>query len=76
GGEGKTVRPGDPRAFAEACQEMLDLPAAVRRRLGLCGRKRIQTQYSIQSVVARYEEFYEQLAGYHLQPGTQLTGTI
>jgi glycosyltransferase involved in cell wall biosynthesis len=76
GADGKIVPPGDPRAFAEACQRMLDLPFAVRRRQGLRGRKRIQTQYSIQWVVARYEELYEQLTGFHVQPRTKLTGTI
>lgn len=76
GAEGKIVPPGDPRAFAEACQGMLDLRPAVRRHQGLRGRKRMQTQYSIQSVVARYEELYEQLTGSDLQPRTELTGTI
>jgi glycosyltransferase involved in cell wall biosynthesis len=76
GAEGKSVPSGDPRAFAEACQELLDLPAAVRRQKGLRARRRIQAQYSIQSVVARYEELYEQLTGYHFQPRTDLTGTL
>ena len=73
-GEGKVVAPGAPQAFAEACQSLLALSAEQRREMGLRARKRIQSQYSIQSVVARYEELYEQLAGFHVQPRAELTG--
>jgi len=68
------VAPGDPRSFAEACQNLLALSAEQRREMGLRARRRIQSQYSIQSIVARYEELYEQLAGSHIQPGAALTG--
>jgi len=71
--EGKVVAPGDPQAFAEACQSLLALSAEQRYGMGLRARKRIQTRYSIQSVVARYEELYEQLAGSHIRPSA-LTG--
>jgi glycosyltransferase involved in cell wall biosynthesis len=74
--EGKVVAPGDPRAFAEACQDLLKSPAAQRCQKGLRARKRIEGTYSIQSIVARYEELYEQLAGSHTQPRADLTGTI
>jgi len=74
GAEGKIVPPGDPQAFAEACQDLLALSAEQRRVMGLRARKRIQSQYSIQSIVERYEELYEQLAGSHIQPSAQLTG--
>lgn len=67
GAEGKVVPAGDPQAFAQACQDLLELPAEVRRQKGLRARERMQTQYSIVSVVARYEELYEQLTGSHTQ---------
>jgi glycosyltransferase involved in cell wall biosynthesis len=75
GAEGKVVPPGDPQGFAEACQELLQLPTGVRCQRGLRARQRIQTQYSIGAVVARYEELYEQLTGLYLQPRVDLTGT-
>jgi glycosyltransferase involved in cell wall biosynthesis len=73
--DGKVVAPGDPRAFAEACQCLLALSPEQRRHMGLRARRRIQGRYSIQSVVARYEKFYEQLSGAHIQPRAELTGT-
>ena len=73
--DGKVVAPGDPRAFAEACRILLSLSAEQRRQMGQRARKRMQTRYSIQSVVARYEQLYEQLAGSNIQPRADLTGT-
>jgi glycosyltransferase involved in cell wall biosynthesis len=74
--DGKVVASGDPQAFAQACQDLLELPAAQRRERGLRARKRIEAKYSIRSVVARYEELYEQLAGSHTLPRAYLTATI
>ncbi|MGA9723574.1 MAG: glycosyltransferase [Candidatus Binatus sp.] len=60
--EGKVVAPGAPQAFAEACQKLLALSTEQRREMGLRARRRIQSKYSIRTIVARYEELYEQLA--------------
>lgn len=76
GAEGKIVAAGDPQAFAQACRDLLELPAELRRQMGLRARKRVEAEYSIRSVVTRYEELYEQLAGSHVQPSADLTGTI
>jgi glycosyltransferase involved in cell wall biosynthesis len=59
-GNGNVVPPGDPQAFARACQELLNISAERRRQIGMNARKRAE-QFSIDSIVTRYEELYEQL---------------
>jgi glycosyltransferase involved in cell wall biosynthesis len=62
GHAGKVVPPRDPKAFAEACRSLLDLPPHQRQKLGLCARSLAEQRFSLTSVVARYETLYEQLA--------------
>jgi glycosyltransferase involved in cell wall biosynthesis len=59
---GKVVPPGDPRSFARACRELLGLSPEGRRQLGLMARQRVQQLYSLNAVVERYQELYQQLA--------------
>jgi glycosyltransferase involved in cell wall biosynthesis len=62
GHSGKVVPPRDPKAFAEACRGLLNLPTHQRQQLGLCARSLAQKRFSLPSVVARYETLYEGLA--------------
>jgi glycosyltransferase involved in cell wall biosynthesis len=63
GQTGRVVRPGRAEELAAACEGLLRLPAAERRRLGEAARRRIHDQYSIQSIVSLYAALYERLAG-------------
>jgi glycosyltransferase involved in cell wall biosynthesis len=59
GDTGKIVQPKDPSAFAQACRELIGLPKDQRIELGMRARKRVEENFSLSSVVARYEELYE-----------------
>lgn len=78
---GRVVPPKDPQSFARACRELLQLSSEERQQLGLAARQRMSQLFSISSVVARYEELYEQLAprieprSHHLDNRTSLTQT-
>ena len=56
------VPPSDAAALAAAWLELLDLPAAERRRLGEAARARVEEHYSLAAAVGRYERIYEGLA--------------
>lgn len=58
-GNGKVVPPRDPQAFARACQEPLSISAERRRQIGMLANA--PSKFSIDSIVTRYEELYEQL---------------
>jgi glycosyltransferase involved in cell wall biosynthesis len=58
---GIVVIPRDSTALAEALQTMLSKDAAERSRLGELARHRIEKNYSIQIVSARFENLYKQL---------------
>jgi glycosyltransferase involved in cell wall biosynthesis len=62
GDTGKIVSAKDPEAFAKACQELVTLAPSQRQHLGCMARKRIEDNYSLKSVVDRYESLYQQLA--------------
>ena len=59
---GQVVPPRRPTAFARACCDLLVMSPDERRRVGLVARQRIEERFSLQSVVNRYQELYEQLA--------------
>jgi len=60
GEEGWIVPPSDPEALAGAWLEALALSPEEREKLGFKARTRIRERFSIQSMVARYEELYLQ----------------
>jgi glycosyltransferase involved in cell wall biosynthesis len=62
GSTGRVVKPSAYRPLADACLELLKLPATVRRDLGLQARNRIAELFEISSVVKRYTDIYEELA--------------
>jgi glycosyltransferase involved in cell wall biosynthesis len=55
----RVVSPRDPRALAEACEVLLEMGPAGRQALGVAARSRVAELFSLPSVVARYEELYE-----------------
>jgi glycosyltransferase involved in cell wall biosynthesis len=61
GETGRVVPPRQPRALAEAWRDLLDLGRDVRADLGLRARRRIVEHYALPSVVARYEQLYDEL---------------
>ena len=67
GETGKVVCARQPDQFAKACQELVDLSPAQRQHLGCLARKRIEDNFSLKSVVDRYESLYQQLGEPHSQ---------
>ena len=61
GNAGIIIPPSDSNALAEGLLAMLDKDAADRERLGQNARKRIAQHYSLQRIVKRYAELYEEL---------------
>jgi glycosyltransferase involved in cell wall biosynthesis len=59
---GKVVAPKDPKALADAWQQVIELGEAGRRKLGLEARRRIEKEFSLSDSVGRYERFYEKAA--------------
>ena len=57
----KVVPSRDPQAFARACRELLNMSLERRRELGLAARERVAKCFSLCTVVARYQQLYEQL---------------
>ena len=59
GDAGRVVPPRDPRALADAWEEMIDIGPAGRMALGHAARSRVIERFTLESVVARYEALYE-----------------
>jgi glycosyltransferase involved in cell wall biosynthesis len=59
GDTGRVVPPGNPRALADAWKEMIDLGPEGRMALGRAARARVIELFTLESVVARYEDVYE-----------------
>jgi glycosyltransferase involved in cell wall biosynthesis len=57
---GLLVQPRDPKALAEAVARLLRDPA-LAKRLGAEGRKRQQREFSLEAMVRRIEDLYEEL---------------
>jgi len=62
GGTGRVVPPRDPDALARAVSGLLSLPAGQRLDLSRAARARIEEQYSLPGIIARYEGLYRGLA--------------
>lgn len=61
GGCGSIVPAGDPPALAAGWRELLALTPAGRRELGVAGRARIERDYGLERLVARYAALYDEL---------------
>ena len=58
GDTGLVVPPGDADALARAWGRMISLPSEKRHEMGRRARKRIKDNYSLSTIVRKYEEFY------------------
>ncbi len=65
---GRTVPPRDPHTFAQACKELLNLSFEQRHALGLAARVRAEQYFSLPSIVAQYEQLYEDCLSLKNQP--------
>jgi glycosyltransferase involved in cell wall biosynthesis len=61
GDTGHVVPTSNPAALASAWQELLALDGDHRKNLGKAARTRIETEFSLDSVVSKYESLYEAL---------------
>jgi glycosyltransferase involved in cell wall biosynthesis len=64
GVHGLLVPPGDPRAFADAVLRLLREPATASR-LGEQARARQQSEFTMDAMVRRFEELYDELLRAH-----------
>jgi|Deesub1362A_J573_1020465.scaffolds.fasta_scaffold01015_13 glycosyltransferase involved in cell wall biosynthesis len=65
GDTGIVVPPRDPSALAAAWHELIRRGEEERRRLGKAARRRIQANYSLPGIAARYERLYREIAQKH-----------
>ena len=59
---GSVVPPEDPHALAEAWRSLIDAGPAVRRRLGIAARERVERHFALPAIVERYQKIYAQVA--------------
>lgn len=62
GDTGRIVPPGEPAALGRALAELLALPEAERRDLGLRARRRVLEHFSLDAAAGAYAALYERLA--------------
>ena len=61
GDSGVVVPPGNPKALAHACIEILSLEPEDRMLLGKKARRRIQKLYSLKAIAKRYNGLYSEI---------------
>lgn len=66
GETGLLVRPNHPHQLATAIMKLLREPEC-RRRLGRCGRQRVEKQFSLESMVRNYAKVYLELLARHFK---------
>jgi glycosyltransferase involved in cell wall biosynthesis len=59
---GSVVPPEDPHALAEAWRSLIEAGPAVRRRLGIAARERVQLHFQLSAIIERYQKIYTQVA--------------
>ena len=67
GDSGRVVPPRDPEALAAAMHEMLMLSVEERKRLATAARQLIEDNYALPTVVARYQNLYEEVAAQYVE---------
>lgn len=63
GQTGRVVSVGDPYALAMGWLDTVTLPADARRAMGDAARERVVSLFSVEEVVARYQDLYRELLG-------------
>jgi glycosyltransferase involved in cell wall biosynthesis len=74
GNTGRVVSPRDEGALQRSCEELLNMDREERARLGAAARTRVADLFSLSSVVARYEELYEDAVSGQSEVGSQESG--
>jgi glycosyltransferase involved in cell wall biosynthesis len=64
GETGFVVPAADPAAFAAALLKLAEAPS-LRQRMGEAGRKRLVSHFTLETCVAQYRAFYEELLTAH-----------
>ena len=59
---GSVVPPENPHALAEAWRALIDAGPAIRRRLGMAARDRVQRHFALPAIVESYQQIYAQVA--------------
>ena len=62
GDSGRVVPPRDVEALAASMHELLSLSLEERIQLGMTARRRIEENYSLPTVVERYQDLFEEVA--------------
>ena len=62
GDTGRVVPLRNPEALAEAWQQLMDLGAEGRTRLGIAARQRIKDHYDLPQIVHRFQSLFQELA--------------
>lgn len=62
GDTGKVVPPKNPEALAEAWQELIESCQERRNQLGAAARHRVEENFNLPFIVARYEKLYRELS--------------
>lgn len=62
GETGKVVPPRNPSALAAAWGAMIEIGREGRRKLGHAARERIEENFRIETIAARYEQLYREVA--------------
>lgn len=60
GATGHLVRPSDPGALADALRRYVE-DAGLRRRQGFLGRQRVECEFSMDGMIRRYVDVYDEL---------------
>lgn len=58
GDTGKVIEPGNMKAFAEACCQLLFLTHEERKSLGIIARQRIIDNFELNSISKKFNQFY------------------
>ena len=61
GVSGMLVPPGDHQALANGMARMMELPDQTRQALGQAGYRRVRAEFSIDSVIDKWEELFNRL---------------
>ena len=62
GDTGRLVEVGQPKQLSKALLEVLDLPPEKIKEISKLGRERIKSRFSINRIVKKYEELYEEIS--------------
>ena len=63
GKSGLIVPPHDHHALADAMARMMELPEEIRKEFGRAGYDRVRAEFSLESVISKWEDLFDRLLG-------------